>query len=58
MNAHLAKPLDDEKIKQTISERVEKVKMPVMNDYEATAAIRSFLGAWKKQAGNRERILL
>ena len=21
--------------------------MPVMNDYEATAAIRSFLGAWK-----------
>ena len=27
--------------------------MPVMNDYEATAAIRSFLGAWKKQAGNR-----
>ena len=34
------------------------VQMPVMNDYEATAAIRSFLGAWKKQAGNRERILL
>ena len=32
--------------------------MPVMNDYEATAAIRSLPGAWKKQTGNRERILL
>ena len=27
--------------------------MPVMNDYEATAAIRSLLGAWDKQTGNR-----
>ena len=29
--------------------------MPVMNDYEATAAIRSLLGAWDKQTGNIER---
>ena len=29
--------------------------MPVMNDYEATAAIRSLTGAWDKQAGNIER---
>ena len=28
--------------------------MPVMNDYEATAAIRSFLGAWKKN-GRKQR---
>ena len=27
--------------------------MPVMNDYEATAAIRSLPGAWDKQTGNR-----
>ena len=27
--------------------------MPVINDYEATAAIRSLLGAWDKQTGNR-----
>ena len=32
--------------------------MPVMNDYEATATIRRFPGAWKKQTENRERILL
>ena len=25
--------------------------MPVMNDYEATAAIRSLPGAWDKQTG-------
>ena len=29
--------------------------MPVMNGYEATAAIRSLLGAWDKQTGNIER---
>ena len=29
--------------------------MPVMHDYEATAAIRSLLGAWDKQTGNIER---
>lgn len=27
--------------------------MPVINDYEATAAIRSLPGAWDKQTGNR-----
>ena len=27
--------------------------MPVMNDYEAAAAIRSLPGAWDKQTGNR-----
>ena len=27
--------------------------MPVMNDYEATAAIRRLPGAWDKQTGNR-----
>ena len=26
-----------------------------MNDYEATAAIRSLLGAWDKQTGHIER---
>ena len=26
--------------------------MPVMNDYEAAAAIRSLPGAWDKQTGN------
>ena len=29
--------------------------MPVMNDYEATVAIRSLPGAWDKQTGNIER---
>ncbi len=29
--------------------------MPVMNDYEATAAIRSLPVAWDKQTGNIER---
>ena len=29
--------------------------MPVMNDYEAAAAIRSLSDAWKKQTGNIER---
>ena len=29
--------------------------MPVMNDYEATAAIRRLPGAWDKQTGNIER---
>ena len=27
--------------------------MPVINDYEATAAIRRLPGAWDKQTGNR-----
>ena len=31
------------------------VQMPVMNDYEAAAAIRSLSDAWKKQTGNIER---
>ena len=29
--------------------------MPVMNDYEETAAIRSLPVAWDKQTGNIER---
>ena len=29
--------------------------MPVMNDYEATAAIRSLPDAWEKRTGNIER---
>ena len=29
--------------------------MPVINDYEATAAIRSLPDAWEKQTGNIER---
>ena len=31
------------------------IQMPVMNDYEATAAIRSLPDAWEKQTGNIER---
>ena len=31
------------------------VQMPVINDYEATAAIRSLPDAWEKQTGNIER---
>ena len=29
--------------------------MPVMNDYETAAAIRSLLDAWEKRTGNIER---
>ena len=29
--------------------------MPVINDYEATAAIKSLPDAWEKQTGNIER---
>ena len=32
--------------------------MPVMNDYETAAAIRSLPDAWEKQIGSIERFLL